>query len=93
MDEPLGDEQTDWRLDIGGGGLEGARLIKKAYPSVWRKPNWDHDHCDFCAAKFMAIECQDVLHQGYCTEDEERWICDQCFEDFKRRFKWTVVNA
>ena len=41
----------------------------------------------------MAIGCPNALHEGYCTEDEERWICKQCFEDFKRQFEWTVVNA
>ncbi len=73
--------------------MEGATLIRKTYPNIWRKPEWDHDHCDFCAAKFMAIDRLDVLREGYCTEDEERWICDRCFEDFRRQFEWTVVNT
>jgi predicted Fe-S protein YdhL (DUF1289 family) len=33
-----------------------------------------------------------VLHEGYCTQDEYHWICDQCFKDFKERFHWTVEN-
>ncbi len=92
MDESFESEKSDWRLDVGGGGLEGAKLFKKSYPSEWRKPDWDHDHCDFCAAKFMAVGHAGALHEGYCTEDEERWVCNQCYEDFKRQFDWTVVN-
>ncbi len=61
---------------------------------------WDHDHCDFCWAKFMAPEIADrnpeMLAAGYTIASEERstfWICPSCFEDFKERFAWTVVPS
>jgi transposase-like protein len=34
----------------------------------------------------------DVLKEGYATEGEYRWICKQCFEDFREEYKWTVSN-
>ena len=27
----------------------------------------------------------------YCTIDNYHWICENCFNDFKDMFKWTVV--
>jgi hypothetical protein len=29
-----------------------------------------------------------VLHEGYCTEDEYRWVCDRCLADFRDHFGW-----
>ena len=50
---------------------------------------WDHDHCEFCRAKFMLAEGE--LQEGYCTTDEYRWICEPCFEDFRGEFRWTLA--
>ena len=50
----------------------------------------DHDHCEFCWAKFMVEDYPDVLHEGYSTLDEYRWVCKGCFEDFKESFQWRV---
>lgn len=59
---------------------------------------WDHDHCEFCGAKFMApgqSEDPEVLTNGYVTvgSDADQWICETCFADFKDEFKWTVRAA
>src|SRR4051794_21017312 len=66
---------------------------------------WDHDHCDFCWAKFMDTSRfdeewrkarPDVLDAGYTPAPPNpgfgnAWICPQCFEDFRERFAWTIV--
>src|SRR5262245_28368448 len=54
------------------------------------RPAWDHDHCAFCWAKLMEEDHPEVHHEGYNTEDEYRWVCLQCFEDFRERFRWSV---
>lgn len=42
----------DWRLDRGQGEyLQGATLVWKPY-RVWSE-TWEHDHCEFCWAKFV----------------------------------------
>jgi hypothetical protein len=41
---------------------------------------------------FMAEDLPDVLHVGYSTEDEYRWMCDSCFAEFKDRFRWVVIG-
>jgi hypothetical protein len=33
------------------------------------------------------------LQEGYATEDNYRWICEECFEDFKDLFDWKVMQA
>jgi hypothetical protein len=62
---------------------------------------WDHDHCEFCWAKFeeaaKVVERQSadpsVLTEGYVTADPDvdKWICGRCFEDFKDEFNWSVT--
>ena len=45
-----------------------------------------HQHCDFCMEKAEALKpCV-----FYCTKDMKHWICEQCFEDFKEMFGWSV---
>ena len=45
-----------------------------------------HEHCDFCWEKALT----DNHSTFYCTEDFKYWICEECFEDFKNRFHWSV---
>ena len=83
----------DWRLRGQARYLHGVTLIHRAYRSYAKNPNWDHDHCEFCWAKFMVEDLPDVLHEGYCTKDDYHWICPECFTDFKAQFEWLVVEA
>lgn len=59
--------------------LQGAALIWKPYRA--RSETWEHDHCDFCWAKFMdpatseahrtfVKEHPEVLTEGYATTAE-----------------------
>ncbi len=72
--------------------LAGAKLVRRPYRRYAANPNWDHDHCAFCWAKFMVEDCPDVLHEGYATLDDYHWICEGCFQDFREQFRWTVVD-
>ncbi|NRD79862.1 hypothetical protein HPT25_27755 [Bacillus sp. BRMEA1] len=78
----------DWRLQ----GQEKYLLGKTFY---WREynqysDNWKHDHCAFCLDKFSEGSGPEDLHEGYTTEDNYHWVCNQCFEDFREKFHWTV---
>jgi hypothetical protein len=68
--------------------LLGKQLIYKQW--IQYQENWDHDHCEFCMAKFSNYK--DALHSGYCTMDERQWICEDCYNDFKEFFQWRTVN-
>jgi hypothetical protein len=59
----------------------------------WRqtRARWDHDHCEFCGAKFADAEWAEV-REGWTAPTEYHWICDQCFRDFRERFAWKVVS-
>jgi hypothetical protein len=87
-------EAEDWRLATLGAVLRrkltGAALVW----ATWRppRPGWDHDHCEFCMTKFAGPELPDTLHAGYATLDHYRWICPQCFADFREQFGWQVVG-
>lgn len=80
--------ENDSRLTNQMKFLKGASLSLKQY--VKYGEGWDHDHCEFCWAKFMEAP-NDALHEGYATPDNYRWICIECFEDFKEMFEWKVV--
>ena len=48
-----------------------------------------HDHCSFCLEKALT----DKPCTFYCTEDMYYWICEECFQDFREKFNWTVKSA
>ncbi len=76
--------EKDWRLQGQEKYLQGAMLSFRTYAP--RRKNWEHDHCEFCGAKFS--ERPGELQEGYTTEDAYRWICKKCYEDFKEMFHW-----
>jgi hypothetical protein len=80
----------DWRLAGQERYLAGAFLRW----TDWQPPRseWDHDHCEFCWAKFARPEVPDTLQAGYATLDRYRWVCPECFSDFRERFGWKVVR-
>ena len=79
-------ETNDWRLQGQDKYLVGVQLAWKQYSRY--SENRDHDHCEFCWAKFMEEEGPDILHEGYATENNYRWVCKKCYDDFKEMFKW-----
>ncbi len=81
-------ESNDWRLQGQEKYLKGVILIFKKYTQY--SPDWDHDHCEFCSVKFMEEGNSDCHHYGYVTCNNYRWICTQCFEDFKEMIDWKI---
>jgi hypothetical protein len=82
--------EDDWRLQGQERYLAGKRLHWSKWTAPASNPSWDHDHCEFCWRKFMDSDDPDVCREGYTTEDRYRWICAQCFNDFRERFGWRL---
>lgn len=82
--------EDDWRLTGQERYLQGARLHWAGYRAP--RPEWDHDHCEFCFAKFMETAQPDTLQQGYTTDDEYHWICADCVRDFQHRFRFVICE-
>jgi len=80
----------DWRRQGQEKYLVEAVLVHRPYSQRPNNPDWDHDHCEFCWAKFALFSGPDILKEGYSTEHDDHWICPACFEDFRVEFKWTV---
>jgi len=76
----------DWRRRGQERFLKGVVLVRRTY-RLYRE-GWDHDHCEFCSAKFSLAEHD--LSRGYSTEEQYRWICDDCVDDFKEEYGWTL---
>ena len=79
---------NDWRLKGQEKYLKGVTLYLKQYYK--HSETWDHDHCEFCWAKFSFERFPDALDEGYATKDNYHWICKRCFGDFKDIFQWIV---
>ena len=77
----------DWRLTGQEAYLTNAVLYFQRWATL--DPSWDHDHCEFCFAEF-SDRYPNCLTEGYTTSNLYRWICPDCFIDFKERFGWTV---
>ena len=84
-------EPNDWRLTNQERYLKGVTLVWHSYSPA--SPKNDHDHCEFCFAKFMKIEGPDILNIGFSTVDRGRWICKSCYEDFADLFAWEIEGA
>ncbi len=83
-------DNADWRVGGQERYLTGVTLRWQEYRAP--RPDWDHDHCAFCWAKFMEGAEPEIQHAGYATVDRTHWVCKQCFTDFQERFKWKVVE-
>lgn len=79
--------QNDWRLNNQMEYLYESELL---YSTFKEDEKNDHVHCEFCWATF-SDDLED-LHNGYCTLDKYRWICQECYDDFKDMFKWRLVE-
>lgn len=81
-------ETKDGRVVIPKPELQGVALAWQPYaPS---SPNNDHDHCEFCRAKFMRGDTPDALNAGYATADGYYWIGKTCFDDSVGLFEWVL---
>jgi len=88
--------ESDWRLTNQENYLKSATLRLSRFEMRPGKPEWDHEHCDFCWAKIVEEkhkrEGDDLLIEAYTTEDRHHWVCPKCFEDFREMFQWHVVT-
>ena len=81
-------EPNDWRHTNQERYLKGVAFVWQRYSPA--SSTNDHDHCEFCWAKFMESAEPDTLHEGYATSDKYRWICKTCFDDFADLFGWQI---
>jgi phage terminase large subunit-like protein len=82
-------EPNDWRLTNQEKYFKNAVLSWKKYTKY--REGWEHDHCEFCRAKFMEQPGPEILTEGFATSDNYRWVCKTCFEDFKNLFQWQIT--
>ena len=62
-------------------GVTNKRYLEKGrIHHIW------HEHCELCWETSPVYKCS----TSYCTKDFQRWICQECFNDFKYKFSWTV---
>lgn len=83
----------DWREQGQEKYLSGLEFVKRKYKKY--RDSWDHDHCEFCWAKFCEEGSEeaakgDCLIEGFATLDEYRWICETCFRDFRSKYKLRI---
>lgn len=81
--------QEDWRLLMGQEGyLMREHLQHRRFDrSICIE---DYDECAFCYSSFD----EDKMHplDAYYCANQHTWICEECFNDFKELFHWTVED-
>lgn len=78
--------RDDWRIMGQEGYLMDKELEHRRYDiSLCFE---DFHQCDFCYAKFD----NDPNHpkDAYFDPTTKAWVCEECFNDFQRYFRWTV---
>jgi hypothetical protein len=86
--------ENDWRF-LNAEFLRGQKFRFKLY--VPPRPEWDHDHCVGCWAKFMEKAGREIEQSGYavtaeCEKGQDYyWICASCFVALKDQLEWAVV--
>jgi len=82
--------KDDWRLRGQEEYMMNMSFVYKKF--VPQEVGEDHTHCEFCWHKFMenAEEVKDASEHGYCSSEQEKWVCEECFEDFKQMFNWKI---
>ena len=82
-------ENDDWRITGQEDYLMGKKIMFAKYEKYSVR---NHEHCIFCWTTFS--EYAGDLHQGYCVlvDNFYQWICPDCFNDFKDKFQWEVVD-
>ena len=84
-------ETNDWRPTNQENYHKGATLESRQYTPGSKET--DHDHCEFCSAKFMVGTIPETLQEGDATPDGYTWICATCFKDFEGMFDWDVSHG
>ena len=92
--------EVDWRLQHlrTQPYLRGVRFRRAFYKA--HHPDWDHDHCVGCWAKFAehALGSEPIEQEGYATtSDYQRgagydWVCITCFSLFRDDMGWIEVQ-
>ncbi len=78
-------KSKDWREQGQEKYLSHVEFWKTKYVSY--KDILEHDHCEFCWQKFCELTLDKDCHKiGYATKDKKRWICEECFVDFKETY-------
>jgi hypothetical protein len=75
--------------------LEGVTWWRSAWTRPPHNPQWDHDHCAACWAKF-SDGIPDTLREGYTTGPDYKlgaryeWLCEECLLKLKDELRWSV---
>lgn len=81
----------------------GTAFVLKPYRRY--SDSWDHDHCEFCMARFIEpgteAEWEGDTHvqvtRGYAITEEHPkgadyyWVCKPCFDQFAAEYGFRVV--
>jgi len=64
--------------------LYGKKLAREKYPIAE-----GHTHCEFCWGKFGEDAGDRKI--GYHEKETNSWICEECYDIFKKYFYWKLI--
>ena len=79
----------DWRIQGQEGYLMNKYLVFRTFDRKLCVE--DYDQCEFCWSVFD----KDKHHpkKAYYQPDEKVWICEKCYNDFKKYFHWRIIET
>ena len=77
-------KDDDWRLRGQEKYMMNMKFHFATYPVD--EDETEHDHCEFCWQKIGYGN--DAIKEGYVSSDNYRWVCENCFSDFKEKFNF-----
>ena len=83
--------QDDWRRQGQKKYLKGINLSWKNIRNTDKTGNLII--VNFVVLNSWKVRGPDILTEGYASDDKYRWICKQCFADFRGEYEWKVDNA
>jgi hypothetical protein len=84
----------DWRVTNHGEYLQGATFVRKPY-RVW-SAEWEHDHCEFCHAKFIDpafSEAHAALASGDDTAQTEGYAALGTGPEGEDDYHWVCASC
>lgn len=81
----------DWREELlyTMNDTNGCYFKEYVFPITEEK---EHEHCSICFAKISG-EVGDYERCGYYCKKTGDWLCRDCFNDFKKRFDWSIEEV
>lgn len=77
-----------WCVEEADNNMRNHVLLKVKFSD--RLTETEHEYCEFCMARFGNVNKD--FKEGYRTQNYYYWVCEDCFDEYKEEYHWTVKS-